>query len=200
MMQPFRAALEEHQGVMSHVLELLAVHFEPAVSLLESTILSGGKILVCGNGGSAAHAQHLATELSVRYLTDRPPIAAIALANDAPTLTATANDYTFQDVFRRQVQALGRSGDALVAFSTSGASHNVLTAIMAAQHQGVATLGLSGFKGMKVPPDVDLNVPSTSTPRIQEAHTFLIHVLCEELDRRGANSSRASHFSSPEPG
>lgn len=199
MVKTWRAALAEHQGVMSHVQELLAVHFEPAVSMLESSIRSGKKILLCGNGGSAAHALHFAAELTVRYKTDRPPIAAVALGADVAGLSAAANDYAWADVFRRQVEALGAPGDTLVAFSTSGTSVNIVNAVMEASHRGMTTLGFSGLKGLKNGADVDLNVPSIEVPRIQEAHTFIIHALCEELDHRGANASRASHFSPLEP-
>lgn len=197
-MKTWRAALAEHQGVMGHVTELLAVHFEPAVSMLESSIRSGKKILLCGNGGSAAHALHFAAELTVRYKTDRPPIAAIALAADLPTVSACANDYAWSQVFSRQVEALGQAGDTLVAFSTSGTSANVLGAILSASSRGLTTLAFSGMKGMKIGADVDLNVPSIEVPRIQEAHMFIIHALCEELDARGANASVASHFAPPE--
>lgn len=183
-MNDFRAALAEHIGVISHVTELLAVLFEPAVSLLAGCALAGNKILICGNGGSASDAQHLAAELLVRYKTDRNPIAALSLAGDVSTLSACANDYGYETVFSRQVAALGRAGDVLVAISTSGNSKNIVEAIHTAKARGLGTLGLSGMKGMRASCDVDLNVPSINTARIQEAHRLLIHVLVEELERR----------------
>lgn len=183
-MRDFRAALSEHTGVISHLTELLSVLFEPAVSLLANAVLSGGKILICGNGGSAGDAQHLAAELVVRYRTDRNPIAAISLVGDVSTLSACANDYGYETVFSRQVAALGRPGDLLVAISTSGNSKNVVEAVHAAKALGLGTLGLSGMKGMSASCDVDLNVPSINTARIQEAHILIIHALVEELERR----------------
>jgi D-sedoheptulose 7-phosphate isomerase len=136
----------------------------------------------------------------VRYKVDRPPIPAVAIAGGAAQLTAAGNDLGYENVFRRQVEALGARGDTLVAFSTSGRSPNVNAALLAAQGKGLATLGFSGFKGMTVHPDVDLNVPSIEVPRIQEAHLFIVHALCEELDRRGAHAGKApSHSHPPEP-
>lgn len=183
-MRDFRAAIAEHNGVISHVHELLSVLFEPAVSLLAGAALGGGKILLCGNGGSAAAAQHLAAELLVRHKTDRNPIAAIALSGDSSVLTASANDYGYKTVFSRQVAALGRPGDVLVALSTSGDSENILEAIHTAKAAGLGTLGLSGMKGMRAGCDVDLNVPSINSARIREAHILIIHTLVEELERR----------------
>jgi D-sedoheptulose 7-phosphate isomerase len=184
MSERFREALTEHTGVIGHVTDLLAVLFEPAVALMENTVMGGGKILTCGNGGSAADAAHLAAELTVRYKTDRNPIAALSLAADPSTITACANDYGYQHVFARQVRALGRPGDLLVAISTSGNSASVVEAVLAAKAGGLSTLGLSGIKGLKGGCDVDLNVPSINTPRIQEAHILIIHTLVEELERR----------------
>lgn len=177
-------AFHEHANVHSHLRELLSVLFEPAVELLERTVKEKGTIYLCGNGGSAAHAQHMAAELVVRYRTDRAPIAAIALTTDPSVMSACANDMAWNAVFARQVAALGKAGDSLVVFSTSGKSPNVLEAVHTARAHGLRTLALTGMKGLAGSADVDLNVPSIATDRIQEMHTLLVHLLVEELERR----------------
>lgn len=147
--------------------------------MLTSALTDGKKLLLCGNGGSATQASHFATELVVRYKTDRPALPAIALT-DAGVLSAAGNDYGYERVFSRQIEALGASGDVLVAFSTSGKSRNVLEAIATARHRGLRTLGFSGHIPMNC--DVDLRVPSTDTARIQECHLLITHMLCESFD------------------
>ncbi len=144
----------------------------------------GGRVLVCGNGGSAADAQHLAAELSGRYLKERKALAGIALTTDTSALTAIGNDYGFDQVFSRQVEALGRPGDLLIGISTSGNSPNVLRAVAAAKGLGLRTLGLLGRDGGKLAAEVDeaLVVPSTVTARIQEVHQMVYHFWCEVLD------------------
>ncbi|MBI4912773.1 MAG: D-sedoheptulose 7-phosphate isomerase [Acidobacteria bacterium] len=144
----------------------------------------GCRILVCGNGGSAADAQHFAAELSGRYLKERRGLAGLALTTDSSALTAIGNDYGFDQVFSRQVEALGRPGDLLVGISTSGNSPNVLRAVEAARDLGMRTLGLLGRDGGKLRTAVDdpLVVPSTVTARIQEVHQMVYHFWCEALD------------------
>jgi D-sedoheptulose 7-phosphate isomerase len=144
----------------------------------------GCKILVCGNGGSAADAQHFAAELSGRYLKERRALAGLALTTDSSALTAIGNDYGFDRVFSRQVEALGRPGDLLVGISTSGNSPNVVLAVEAAHALGMRTLGLLGRDGGKLRTLVDdpLVVPSTVTARIQEVHQMIYHFWCESLD------------------
>ncbi len=144
----------------------------------------GCRILVCGNGGSAADAQHLAAELSGRYLKERRALAGIALTTDTSALTAIGNDYGFDQVFSRQVEALGRPGDLLIGISTSGNSPNVLLAVEAAKGLGLRTLGLLGRDGGKLKDRVDdaLVVPSSVTARIQEIHQMVYHFWCEALD------------------
>lgn len=141
---------------------------------------NAGKILAAGNGGSAADAQHFAGELVSRFYFDRPPLAAIALTTDSSILTAIGNDYGFEDVFARQVQALGRPGDVFIAISTSGNSPNILKAIEAAKSIGLMVIGLTGRTGGKMNAlcDVCLCAPSDSTPRIQECHLIIEHSLC----------------------
>lgn len=144
----------------------------------------GGRILVCGNGGSAADAQHLAAELSGRYLKERRALAGIALTTDTSALTAIGNDYGFDQVFSRQVEALGRPGDLLIGISTSGNSPNVVRAAAAAKELGVRTLGLLGRDGGRLASLMDdsLVVPSQVTARIQEVHQMVYHFWCEALD------------------
>ena len=140
----------------------------------------GAKILIAGNGGSAADAQHFAGELVSRFDFDRPALAAIALTTDTSVLTAVGNDYGYEEVFSRQIQALGVADDLFIAISTSGNSSNILKALAQAKQQGLTTIGLTGRSGgmMKALCDICLCVPSDSTPRIQECHLVLEHALC----------------------
>lgn len=144
----------------------------------------GGKLLVCGNGGSAADSQHLAAELAGRYRDDRPAWPALALTTDTSALTAVANDYGFDHVFARQIEALGRSGDVLLVISTSGDSANCLEAARTARARGLRCHGLLGREGGDLAALVDnaVIVPATDTPRIQELHIIMIHALCELLE------------------
>ena len=143
-----------------------------------------GKVLFCGNGGSAADAQHLSAELSGRYYFDRPPLYAEALHANTSYLTAVANDYSFNDVYSRLVIANGRKGDVLVALSTSGNSQNIINAIEAANKIGMFTVGLTGESGgkMKNTCQTLLNIPSSDTPRIQESHILIGHIICEIVE------------------
>jgi D-sedoheptulose 7-phosphate isomerase len=151
-----------------------------AASIMADALAAGGKLLVCGNGGSAAEAQHMAAEMVGRYLKERPAWSAIALSMDSSAVTAIGNDYGFDRVFARQIEAHGRAGDVVVAFSTSGTSPNILAAIDAARERGLKVIGLAGEGGgaMAACCDAIFAVPSSSTPRIQEVHTLLVHLLC----------------------
>ena len=155
-----------------------------AARLLAATLKQGGKILLFGNGGSAADAQHLAAEFVNRFRIERPPLAALALTTDTSVLTSIANDYDFLEVFAKQVQALGRSEDAALGLSTSGNSPNVVRGLEAARQLGLRTLALSGGDGGPVAraAELALVVPSQSTPRIQEVHITIGHVLCDLVD------------------
>jgi D-sedoheptulose 7-phosphate isomerase len=148
-------------------------------------IRQGGKILFCGNGGSAADAQHLAAELVGRFGRGRPPLAAIALTTDSSVLTCLSNDYGFEEVFSKQVEAHGRKGDVLVGISTSGTSENVLRAIRKARQMGLLTIALSGAAGgpLAEAADLTLNVPSDNSQRIQEAHIAVGHIILDLLER-----------------
>ncbi len=164
--------------------EVFLQKIETAANMLVQTFQNNGKALFCGNGGSAADAQHIAAELSGRFYTDRPPLYAEALHVNSSYVTAVANDYGYEAVFARMVQAAGRTDDVLVAFSTSGNSPNILKAIEMAKEKGMKIIGFSGASGGKMARlcDVLLNVPSTDTPRIQEAHILIGHILCQYVE------------------
>lgn len=155
-----------------------------AARVLAATLQQGGKILLFGNGGSAADAQHLAAEFVNRFQIERPPLAALALTTDTSILTSIANDYDFGEVFAKQIKALGRPGDAALGLSTSGSSANVVRGLDAARELGLKTLALSGGDGGPVARAAQLAiiVPSRSTPRIQEVHITIGHVLCDLVD------------------
>jgi len=165
--------------------ETLLANMEAAAQLMIAAFRNGGKVLFCGNGGSAADAQHLAAELSGRFYTDRPPLYAEALHVNSSYVTAVANDYGYELVFARMVEAAGRPGDVLVALSTSGNSPNILKAVEQARKQGMTVIGFTGASGglLRAHSDVLLNVPSVDTPRIQEAHILIGHILCEIVER-----------------
>ena len=151
---------------------------------LAECLAGGGKVLIFGNGGSAADAQHIAAEFVNRFMIERPPLAAMALTTDTSILTSIGNDYTFEDIFTKQVQALGREGDIAWGISTSGNSANVIKGLKAAREKRMYTIGLGG-RGGKMVSEVDLAllVPSDTTARIQEAHLTLAHILCELVER-----------------
>jgi D-sedoheptulose 7-phosphate isomerase len=167
--------------------QTLAAPVARAGELLAETLRAGGKILSCGNGGSAADAQHFAAELVNRFEIERPPLAAVALTTDSSTLTSIANDYDYQQVFSKPLRAFGRRGDALLAISTSGNSANVIEAIHAAHELGLRVVALTGNGGGKMAAllradDAHLCVPHRSTARIQEVHLLVLHCLCDTID------------------
>ena len=162
-----------------------------AARKLTDSLDNGGKILICGNGGSAADAQHFASELTNRFERHRRGLPAIALTTDSAALTSIANDYSFDEVFARQIQALGRAGDLLVAISTSGNSANIVHAVQAARAGALAVVTLTGRDGGKLSgvlaqDDVEVRVPATSTARIQETHILIIHCWCDLIDHHFA--------------
>ncbi|HLE67860.1 MAG TPA: phosphoheptose isomerase [Burkholderiales bacterium] len=167
--------------------QTLAAPLAQAAAVMASALSAGGKILACGNGGSAADAQHFAAELLNRFEIERPPLAAVALTTDTSTLTSIANDYAFELVFEKQVRALGRRGDVLLAISTSGNSPNVIAAVRAARELGIAVVALTGRGGGRLaaalaPADIHVCVPHQSTARIQEVHLLALHCMCDGID------------------
>ncbi len=172
----------------------LADPIAQAVEAMSASLRAGGKVLACGNGGSAADAQHFAAELVNRFERERPPLAAISLAADSSNLTSIANDYSYDEVFEKQVRALGRAGDVLLAISTSGNSPSVVNAVRAARELGLRTVALTGRGGGKTGAalgagDVHVCVPHERTMRIQEVHLLVLHCLCDGIDFQlfGAN-------------
>jgi D-sedoheptulose 7-phosphate isomerase len=177
-------AVTEANLLKSRLVSEQADQVAAAAQVLADTLKRGGKILLFGNGGSAADAQHLAAEFVNRFQIERPPLAALALTTDTSILTSIANDYDFLEVFAKQVRALGLPGDAALGFSTSGNSGNVVRALEVAREMGLKTLALSGRDGGPVAAAAELAivVPSWSTPRVQEVHITIGHVLCDLVD------------------
>lgn len=167
--------------------EALVAPMERAGTILVQCLLAGNKILTCGNGGSAADAQHFSSELLNRFETERPSLPAIALTTDTATITSIANDYNYTDIFSKQIRALGNQGDVLIAISTSGNSANVIKAIEAAVARDMPIIAFTGRDGGDIAGllggnDVEIRVPSQRTARIQEVHGLVIHCLCEIID------------------
>ena len=183
---------EESIRVKQQSLQVLAAVTAQAASLITLALDKGGKILSCGNGGSAGDAQHFSSELLNRFEMERPGLPAIALTTDSSTLTSIANDYEYGQVFSRQVQALGTPGDVLLAISTSGNSENVCKAVAAAHRCHMQVVALSGRDGgtmaaLLQEPDIEIRVPATSTARTQEVHLLVIHCLCDLIDQHFAS-------------
>ena len=178
-----------HEGIDGSVEALEQLHgsaalIAEAASVISGCLASGGRVLACGNGGSAADAQHFAAELAGRFAFDRAPLPAIALATNSSVVTAVANDYGYDQVFSRQVAGLASAGDVLLAISTSGTSPSVLEAARVARESGVKVIGLTGRNGrdLEALSDVCIAVASAQTPRIQEGHALVLHLLCEIVE------------------
>ena len=185
--QRIRAHFEESIQAKQQAVEVLAEPTADAALLLINCLMNDGKILICGNGGSAGDAQHFAAEMTGRFEQERMELAAIALTTDTSALTAIGNDYGFDHIFSKQVRALGRTGDVLVGISTSGNSSNVIEAIKAAHEREMSVIAFTGRDGGKIAAllkdnDILLNVPHQRTARIQENHIVLIHALCDCID------------------
>jgi D-sedoheptulose 7-phosphate isomerase len=183
------AAFARHKAAFDAVKADLANAIADAAKMVIGCLHEGGKILLCGNGGSAADAQHIAAELTGRYVKKRAGLAAVALTTDTSALTAITNDYGFDRVFARQVEALARPGDVLVGISTSGNSPNVILAVKNAKTAGCRTIGWTGRTGGELAKSVDLllAVPCEETARIQEMHILIGHILCEIVDEQFAS-------------
>lgn len=180
----FQASIETKQQAQAVLVDTIA----QASQLMIDALKDGHKIMSCGNGGSAADAQHFSSELLNRFEMERPALPAIALTTDTSTLTSIANDYAYTRIFAKQVEALGQSGDVLLAISTSGNSANVSEAIKAAQAKGIAVIALTGRDGGDIAKqlstnDVEVRVPSNVTARIQEVHLLTIHCMCDQIDK-----------------
>lgn len=180
------AAFRDHLSVMQEAARTLPATLERIAADVHECFRRGNKLLACGNGGSASDAEHLVGELVGRYRDERRALPAMALAGGMATITAVANDYGYETVFARQVEALAKPGDMLIAISTSGNSRNVLAAVKAAKERSCRIVGLTGATGGELASQVDTLVaaPSTVTARIQEVHILCIHIICEALDRR----------------
>lgn len=176
-------SLKEGAELRLKIADSMAGEIASAAAAIADAFKAGRKLLLFGNGGSAADAQHIAAEFMNRFLIERPPLPAIALTTDTSVLTSIANDYAFDEVFAKQLKALGRKGDVALGITTSGSSPNVLKALRAAKKMGLTTIALTGEGGKAAAlSDIGLQVPSRSTPRIQEAHIAVGHILCDLTD------------------
>lgn len=181
----FQASIETKQQAMQQ----LPPAIEQASMMMVNALLNDGKILACGNGGSAGDSQHFSSELLNRFERERPSLPALALTTDSSTITSIANDYSYEEIFSKQIRALGQPGDILLAISTSGNSANVVQAIHAAHDRNMQVVALTGRDGgvmapLLQPADVEIRVPSSVTARIQEVHLLAIHCLCDLIDRQ----------------
>ncbi len=181
----FQASIETKQ----QALNVLPTAIENASLMMVSSLLNEGKLLACGNGGSAGDAQHFSSEMLNRFERERPSLPAIALTTDSSTITSIANDYSYEEVFSKQIRALGQEGDVLLAISTSGNSANVVQAIHAAHDRNMHVVALTGRDGGQIAPlllpdDVEIRVPSNVTARVQEVHLLVIHSLCDLIDHQ----------------
>lgn len=187
--QRVRDIFQESIQVKTDAVDLLAPHIARSAEMMANCLLTEHKILSCGNGGSAADAQHFSAEMLNRYEMERPGLPAIALTTDSSTLTSIANDYQYAEIYSKQIRALGQPGDILLAISTSGDSHNIIHAIDAAHDRDMNIITLAGCEGGQMADlmrdnDIELRVPSWSTARIQEVHIMIIHSLCDLIDRQ----------------
>lgn len=194
MIEKIKIRLQENIDTINSILgdSEFVEKISNAAEIIIRALKNGNKIFFCGNGGSAADAQHLAAELLGKFYIDREPLPAIALTTNTSILTAIGNDYSYDEIFVRQLKGLGISGDVLVGISTSGNSKNVIKAMEYAKKAGIKTIALTGKTGgiMKEYADVLLNVPSTDTPRIQEAHILIGHIICEIVEEQLFSNNR----------
>jgi DnaA initiator-associating protein len=187
MLENIRKSFTESIQTKIAAAEELPIPIEKAANMMVRALINGNKILSCGNGGSAGDAQHFSSELLNRYERDRPSLPAMALTTDSSTITSIANDYSYDEIFSKQIKALGQPGDILLAISTSGNSRNVINAMEAALGRDMTIVALTGKDGGEMAGflsenDVEIRVPSSRTARIQEVHLLVIHNLCESID------------------
>ena len=192
MLDMAKSIARESKAAQESFLESGMEQVVRAAERIAQAFTTGGKLLVFGNGGSAGDAQHLAGEMMNRFLLERPPLPAVALTTDTSVLTAISNDYSYDDVFAKQIKGLGNQGDVALGISTSGRSPNVLAGLASARDKGMVTLGLTGQSAgeMDALCDVLVQVPSSHTPRIQEMHILSIHIMCEIIDMKLFGRSR----------
>jgi len=185
MLDEIRSQLRAHQEVIQVIESTLTPRISAAAEMLTNALSAGKKLLLLGNGGSAADAQHFAAEIVGRFRLERRGLPAIALSTDTSILTAIGNDYGFEAIFRRQVEALAVAGDVVIGISTSGSSKNVFSAMSLAHEMGCLTIALLGRDGgtIKDIVDLDLTIPSQDTPRVQEGHVTIIHILCDLIEK-----------------
>ena len=181
-----KSAFEDHAGVLKETLIAIGDGIEKSADIIAKSLASGGTIFWCGNGGSAADSQHIAAEFVGRFKKDRQPLRSIALTTDTSILTCIANDYSYEEIFSRQLNALGREGDVLVVITTSGESENIKQALIQAKKMKIKTIALLGKKGgvCKDHADLPLIIPSDTTARIQEIHILIEHLLCELVEKK----------------
>ena len=184
MLDLIRKWFQESAKLQLRFVEEQAENLQAAAGMMVESFTNGGKVIIFGNGGSAADAQHMAAEFVNKFRIERPPLPALALTTDTSILTSIANDYSFDEVFVKQIKALGRAGDVALAISTSGRSPNVLAGVREARSRGLTTIGLTGGDGGPLAREVDLAlvVFGESTPQVQEVHLMIEHVLCELVD------------------
>ena len=187
LMSRVQAQFEASIETKRRAAEVLSAPICAAIAVMCESLRAGGKVLACGNGGSAGDAQHFAAELVGRFERERPGLAAVALTTDTSILTAVANDYDYTKIFSKQVEAIGRPGDVLYAISTSGNSANVMAAIEVAHARGIRVVAMTGKDGGRIakllrPDDIELRVPAERTARIQEVHLLALHCLCDGID------------------
>ncbi len=188
MQERIKEQFEQSAQLKLQVMETLAPAIATAAELMGSQLLQERKILSCGNGGSAGDSQHFSSEMLNRFERERPGLPAMALTTDTSTITSIANDYHYDEIFAKQVRALGQTGDILLAISTSGNSSNVVQAMKAAHDRGMLVVALTGKEGGEMAlnlaeGDIEIRVPSSSTARVQEVHLLVIHCLCDAIDR-----------------
>jgi len=186
MIEAIKIQLAEHRILIQKIEETLTTEISAAVNMIQGALGSGRKLLVMGNGGSAADSQHFVAEIIGRFKLERPALPAVALTTDTSVLTAIGNDYGFDAVFSRQVEGLAAAGDVVVGLSTSGNSPNVFAALSKARELGCSTIALLGRDGgtIKAVADISIIVPSQDTPRIQEGHGTIIHIICDLVEKR----------------